>query len=210
VTWGADVEDDGDGAAAEEPSVSTAPAAAGSAAPSASASVSSTPAAAPASPVAASPAVPTAPAIPAEERPPAAAAAAAPTTTATVSNLTSRKAPVTKGKLGAKKTLGAAVATVSFEEAERLAKAEEEARERAKLTGMPAPTAAGADAGGAGAATLSSRLAYQDERPAAAMSQEKAANLERLGMGMARLGFGSDGSNTARCVCVRELGGRHA
>ena len=47
-------------------------------------------------------------------------------------------------------------------------------------------TSAGGDATGGGAATLSSRLAYQDERPAAPMSQEKAANLERLGMGMAR------------------------
>jgi ADP-ribosylation factor GTPase-activating protein 2/3 len=123
---------------------------------------------------------------------------------ASAANLSARKGVAGgKPKLGAKKALGAAVTGVSFEEAMKQAQEEEEARERAKLTGMPATAANGAT--DPASVALSGRLAYQDDGAssggrggAAPMSQEKAANLERLGMGMGRLGFGADGSS-ARC-----------
>ena len=58
---------------------------------------------------------------------------------------------------------------------------------------MPATGTGGGDTA---AAPFSSRLGYQDDsRTSSALTQDKAAAVERLGMGMGRLGFGADGTS---------------
>ncbi len=56
--------------------------------------------------------------------------------------------------------------------------------------------------GGGGGGGMSGRLAYQDSGASAVLKPEQAQNIERLGMGMARLGFGADGSSKVALGCA--------
>lgn len=105
-------------------------------------------------------------------------------------------------KLGAKK----GAASFNFEEAE--AKAKEESERAAKLGYDPAAEAAeeaaAAEESNPGSA-YSSRLAYNDSTVAPANATEKQENIEKLGFGMSRLGFGAipqSGSSTQNNVNV--------
>ncbi|KAI9338162.1 hypothetical protein BDR26DRAFT_935294 [Obelidium mucronatum] len=112
------------------------------------------------------------------------------------------------GGLGAKK-LGAKKATkiINFDEAERRAKEEEErikreeeeAKRFEKERANVAPLGGfGASSAGSGAAAFSSRLMFVDPSASSGNASPAAAggsDVDRLGLGMGKLGFGFDPSN---------------
>lgn len=110
-----------------------------------------------------------------------------PSSAAKKTNLTARKIAPPKKTLGAKKALGVSKPAISFEEAERQAKEEEAIRQKMIAQGLIATE------GDKSSSQTSSRLTYQEPEKRE-LKPEQLQNVERLGMGMSRLGFGSDGS----------------
>jgi len=107
-------------------------------------------------------------------------------------NLTTKTSAAPKAKPGVKKLGAVKAADVSFDELERQAKEEQQAREKLLQQGIIS-TGGAPSSGGAGG--QSSRLQYQSaDQVIPKQDKAQAENIERLGMGMNRLGFGSDGS----------------
>lgn len=123
------------------------------------------------------------------------------TTSAALRKTTTASGPKKVNVLGAKKThkLGAKKVTgdvIDFDEAEK--KAKEEAERIAKLGYDPdAEEESAKDAPGAAAILSPTPISPSQARPSSDTRRKSSAEVERLGMGVARLGFGQVGAGKA-------------